>query len=84
VKAAGTTDADKVSAIMYATPMSDPLFTGATVRRDGRVMMPLYLMQVKTPAESKGPDDIMKVLRTIAPEDAFKPLEETGCPLATK
>ncbi|MDB5616853.1 MAG: transporter permease [Tardiphaga sp.] len=79
VKAAGTTDPDKVSAMMYATPLSDPLHKGVKIRKDGRVMQPIYLMEVKTPQESKGPDDIMKVVSKIAAEDAFIPLEQTGC-----
>ncbi len=84
VKAAGTTDPDKVSAIMYQTPLSDPLHNGVKVRKDGRVMQPIYLMQVKTPQESKGPDDIMKVVSKIPPEEAFIPLDKTGCPRATE
>jgi branched-chain amino acid transport system substrate-binding protein len=70
VKTAGTTDPDKVSAIMYQTPLSDSLHDGVKVRKDGRVMQPIYLMQVKTPQESKGPDDIMEVVSKIPPEEA--------------
>ena len=48
---------------------------------DGRKMHPMYLLQVKEPAESSGAWDYMKVLATIAPEDAFRPLKAGGCPL---
>ena len=79
VKAVGTTDSDKVSEFMYHTPLSDPLHKGVSVRKDGRVMQPIYIMQVKTPAESKGPDDLMKVVSQIPPEQVFLPLDKTGC-----
>ena len=36
----------------------------------------MYLVEVKTPAESKGPYDYFKVLDTIPPEKAFRPLAE--------
>ena len=43
----------------------------------------MYLYQVKTPAESKGPWDYYKLLATIPAEQAFRPLKEGGCPLVT-
>jgi hypothetical protein len=33
---------------------NDPLFGKANIREDGRHMHPMYLLQVKTPMESKG------------------------------
>jgi branched-chain amino acid transport system substrate-binding protein len=39
----------------------------------------MYLFEVKRPAESKGPWDYYKVLATIPPEQAFRPLDEGGC-----
>jgi branched-chain amino acid transport system substrate-binding protein len=41
----------------------------------------MYLMQLKSPAESKGPWDVYKLLATIPGEQAFRPLGEGGCPL---
>jgi branched-chain amino acid transport system substrate-binding protein len=38
---------------------------------------------VKTPAESKDGWDVYKLGATIPAEDAFRPLSEGGCPLAT-
>jgi branched-chain amino acid transport system substrate-binding protein len=43
-------------------------------------MHPIYLLQVKTPAESKYPWDYYKVIATVPPEQAFRPLAEGGCP----
>ncbi len=41
----------------------------------------MYLMQVKTPAESKYRDDVYKILATTPGAQAFRPLNEGGCPL---
>jgi branched-chain amino acid transport system substrate-binding protein len=37
-------------------------------------------MQVKTPAESRERHDVLKLLATVPPEEAFRPLNEGGCP----
>jgi branched-chain amino acid transport system substrate-binding protein len=44
----------------------------------------MYLVQVKSPEESKGPWDYYKVLRTIPGDEAFRPLDKGGCPLVTQ
>ena len=80
VKAAGTTDATKVVETMKALPIED-FYTKARIREDGRVMREYYLLQVKTPEESKGPFDYTKLLARIAPEDAARPLAEGNCPM---
>jgi branched-chain amino acid transport system substrate-binding protein len=51
------------------------------VRADGRKIHPMYLVEVKKPAESKGPWDYFKVRATIPANRAFRPLSEGGCPL---
>lgn len=59
----------------------DPLYGKSRLREDGTVEHAMYLVEVKKPAESKGPWDYYKVIETIAPEKAFQPMAETGCPL---
>jgi branched-chain amino acid transport system substrate-binding protein len=81
IKAAGTDDADKVAAKMRETKVNDFMTKDGEIRIDGRVMRNAYLFQVKKPDESKGPWDYYKLLATIKPEDAFRPLAEGGCPL---
>jgi branched-chain amino acid transport system substrate-binding protein len=66
---------------MKAMPTDDPLFGRGSIRIDGRKLHPMYLLATKTVAESKGDWDYFKVLSTIKPEDAFRPLEKGGCPL---
>jgi len=81
VKALGTKDPDKVMAKMRATPINDFMTHDGKLRIDGRVLRELYLFEVKSPAESKQPWDYFKQLRTIPAEDAFRPLDQGGCPL---
>jgi branched-chain amino acid transport system substrate-binding protein len=66
---------------MKLLPTDDPLFGPGSVREDGRKLNPMFLFQVKTPAESKYPWDYYKLLRTIPADQAFRPLAEGGCPM---
>lgn len=54
---------------------------GTRTRENGRVMRPMYLMQVKTLAESRGEWDMAKLLGTVPAEKAFRPLAESDCRL---
>ncbi len=74
------TDGAKVVAEMKALPTDDPLFGKGKVRIDGRAIHPMYVLQAKTPSESTGEWDLMKLLDTIPAEQAFKPLDP-ACPL---
>jgi hypothetical protein len=66
---------------MKALPTDDPLFGKGYIRTDGRKIHPLYLLQVKTPDESQSKWDLLKVVGTVAGEDAFRPEKDGGCPL---
>jgi len=77
-------DGRAVVAAMKAMPTDDPLFGKGTIRADGRKIHPMYLMQVKAPAESKGEWDVFKVVGTIEAEKAFRPLQDGGCPLVAR
>jgi len=69
---------------MKSNPTDDPLFGQGTIRPDGRKLHPMYLFEVKSPAESKGEWDVYKLLDTIPADQAFRPLAEGGCPLVAK
>jgi len=77
-------DGAKVVAKMKEMPTDDPLFGKGMIRIDGRTIHPAYLFQVKSPAESKYPWDYYKLIATIPPEEAFRPLAESECPLVKK
>jgi len=77
-------DGTKVIAKMKEMPTDDPLFGKGVVRADGRKIHPMYLFEVKKPAEAKGPWDYYKVRATIPAEQAFRPLDQGGCELVKK
>src|SRR5712664_4503236 len=81
VQAGKTDDGTKVIAKMKELPTDDPLFGKGTVRADGRKLHPAYLVEVKKPSESKGPYDYYKIRATIPADQAFRPMNEGGCPL---
>ncbi len=74
-------DGAKVVAKMKEIPTDDPLFGKGPLRIDGRRIIPAYLFEVKKPEESKYPWDYYKLVATISPEDAAKPLSQSECPL---
>jgi len=83
VKAAGTTDSDKVMAELKTAKINDMFTKGGYIRADGVMIHDMYVMQVKTPQESKYPWDYYKVVKVMNGEEAFGPI--TGlCPLAPK
>jgi branched-chain amino acid transport system substrate-binding protein len=81
IEAAGTDEAKAVMAKMREIPVNDFYAKNARVRLDGRLVHDMYFVQVKTPAESTAPWDYYKILETIPGDQAFRPLDEGGCPL---
>jgi branched-chain amino acid transport system substrate-binding protein len=82
VKATGTLDGQKVAVAMRAKPVDDMFAKGGSIRANGRMVHDMLLMQVKAPAESKYAWDYYKILRAIPGEQVFRPLSESGCPMA--
>ncbi len=64
---------------MKKLPTDDPLFGKGSVRADGRKLHNMYLFEVKKPDESKYPWDYYKLIKTIPPSEAWRPLEDGGC-----
>ncbi|MGV2895887.1 ABC transporter substrate-binding protein [Achromobacter sp. AGC78] len=81
VKALGTDDADRVLAYLRENKLNDMYIKDGVVRPDGRVVHDMYLLQVKTPDESKQAWDYFKVLQTIDGNEAFTKQAETRCAL---
>ena len=81
VEALKSDDGTKVIAKMKEMPTDDPLFGKGSVRADGRKIHNAYLVEVKKPAESKGPWDLLKVRATIPAAETFRPVADGGCPL---
>jgi branched-chain amino acid transport system substrate-binding protein len=80
VQAAGTDDAKAVMAKMREMPINDATTKNGKLREDGRVIRDMYLFQVKSPAESKGKDDIYKLIATVPGDQAYRPLKDGHCP----
>jgi branched-chain amino acid transport system substrate-binding protein len=80
VKAVGSTDSDKVMAQLKKMKIDD-FYAKGYIRQDGSMIHDMYLMQVKTPAESKEPWDYYKIMATIPGEQAFTTKAETRCAL---
>ena len=74
-----STDGKAVIDKMKELPTDDPLFGKGTIRADGRKLHNMYLFQVKKPEESRYPWDYYTLIKTIPPEQAWRPLSEGGC-----
>ncbi|AOY92321.1 ABC transporter permease [Cupriavidus sp. USMAA2-4] len=83
VEAAKTDDPDKVMAELKKMKIND-FYTKGYIRQDGRGIHDMYLMQVKSPAESKKPWDYLKVVATIPGDQAFTTVAESKCALMKK
>lgn len=81
IQAAGTDNADAVMAQLKKTRINDMFAKNAYLRADGRLMHDMYLMEVKSPAESKGPWDYLKLVTTVKAEEAFQSPANSRCTL---
>ncbi|MDH0494653.1 ABC transporter substrate-binding protein [Comamonas aquatica] len=80
VEKAGTTDADKVMAVLKSTPLKD-FYAEGVIRPDGRYAHDMYLMQVKSPSESKEAWDYYKVVSKLPAAQVWTTKEESKCAL---
>jgi branched-chain amino acid transport system substrate-binding protein len=79
IRAAGTDEAKAVSLKMRELPIDDFYNKDVLLRKDGRALHDMYLVQVKSPSESQYQFDDYKVLSKIAGKRAWRPLSEGGC-----
>jgi branched-chain amino acid transport system substrate-binding protein len=92
VRAAGTVDAKAVMAKMRELPINDFFASNGRIRIDGRMVHDMYLAQVKSPSDSKGPWDFFKILlvdlfleaQERAPRQIILDLDATDDPLHQK
>ncbi|EGP08533.1 leucine-, isoleucine-, valine-, threonine-, and alanine-binding protein [Bradyrhizobiaceae bacterium SG-6C] len=83
VKAAGTTDSDKVMAELHKAKINDMFSSSGKIRADGLMEHEMYVMQVKKPQDSKYPWDYYSLVQTMSGEEAFGKLSNSACPLVT-
>jgi branched-chain amino acid transport system substrate-binding protein len=84
VKAAGTTDPDKVMDELHKMKISDMFTEDGFIRADGLMEHSMYVIQVKKPSESKYPWDYYHVVQKMSGEQAFGKLADSACPLVKK
>ena len=84
VKAVGSTDPDLVMAQLKKTKINDMFTKNGYVRADGLMVHTMYVMQVKTPAESKYPWDYYKVIKIMSGEEADGTQPDPACSLVKK
>jgi branched-chain amino acid transport system substrate-binding protein len=80
VQQAKTTDADKVMGVWRGMKMND-FYASGQIRADGSYIHDMYLVQVKTPAESVKPWDYFKVIKKLPGDEIFTTKAESKCAL---
>jgi len=82
VEKAGSDDVEAVMNALRSMKIHDAFARNARLRADGKLIHDTYVVQVKTPEESKGPWDYYRIVKTIPGDQAFVPLAESQCKLA--
>ena len=80
VEAVKSTDADKVMAHLKKTPIDD-FYAKGVIRPDGRMVHDMLLAEVKKPSESKGPWDLLKIIKKVPGDQVYTTKEESTCAL---
>ncbi|MCY1245794.1 Periplasmic binding protein [compost metagenome] len=78
VQAAKTTDSDQVMTQLKSMTIDD-FYAKGQIRADGRFVHDMYLMQVKSPSESKKPWDYLKVVAKLPGDQVFTTKAESKC-----
>ncbi|HEY8287942.1 MAG TPA: ABC transporter substrate-binding protein, partial [Acetobacteraceae bacterium] len=81
IQAAGTDETGAVMEKMRAIPINDFMTKNGSLRIDGTVVREMFLLRAKEPAQSHSEWDLLEVAKVIPGKDAFRPLNEGGCPL---
>ncbi|OZI56627.1 ABC transporter substrate-binding protein [Bordetella genomosp. 4] len=81
VEKSGSDNVADVMKTLQDMPIHDAFARNARLRKDGKLLHDLYLVSVKSPADSKEPWDYYNVVKTVSGDQAFMPLSESKCPL---
>jgi branched-chain amino acid transport system substrate-binding protein len=85
VKETHSIDPKTVLAAMRKMTIDDAFTSNGHLRPDGRMVHDVYLLQVKSPAESHADYDWNKVIATIPGDKVFRPIDAAGgCPAFAK
>ncbi len=83
VEKAGTDEAGAVNKAMKELPIDDGFYGNPRIQANGRVVMDMMLVEVKSPKDSKSKADLYRVVETIPGDKLFTPADKSGCPLTT-
>lgn len=81
VQASGTLDSRAVMQKMRDIRVKDMFTNDGFLRIDGRMVHDTFLVSAKSPKESTGPFDLVKLATVIPADQAFRPLSESECPI---
>ncbi|WP_373980604.1 ABC transporter substrate-binding protein [Achromobacter sp. JD417] len=81
VEATKSTDGDTIMKWLKANPVNDFFVKDGKIRADGLMVHDMFLMQVKTPAESKAPWDYYKLVARVPGTQVYTSPEESTCRL---
>ena len=81
VKAIGSTDGDQVISQMRKQKINDIYAKNGYIRADGIMIHDMYLLQVKSPDQSKEPWDYYNLVETFRGESAWTTNSESKCAL---
>lgn len=84
VKATGTDNGDAMMKWIKSNKVEDFFSHGGHVREDGLMVHNMYLMQVKTPSESKRPWDYYKLVKMLPGDEIYTPLAQSTCKFIKK
>jgi len=84
IKAAGTDNSDAVMKAFRAMKIDDFFSQNGYLRPDGTMVHDMFLAEVKKPSESKGPWDLLKIIKTVPGDEAFMPMSEGSCSFVKK
>ena len=80
VEAAGTDDADAVLEKMKSMPINDAFAENGHLRDDGQMVHDMFVVEVKSPEQSKGKGDYTTILQRIPGDVAFQTAAQSECP----
>ncbi len=84
IKQAGTDNPDAVMKTLRGMKINDFFSVNGHLRADGTMVHDMFLVEVKKPSESKGPWDLLKIIKEVPGDQAFMPMSEGTCPLVKK
>lgn len=80
VQEAGTDDADAIVDELEGKEIDDVFLRNGEIRaEDHRVIHDVYLAEVKSPEDVEEEWDYEEIVQTVPAEDAFRPVEDSGC-----